>query len=181
MKPKFKRAVDADDIIDVRLFLSNELMLDPRGHTFEEMKSYAEENLNDLYEPDNGKVYPTDSDEWTKDTLFEIKNDLDSNFSKQRLETYEKVAKHVLKDKAIDLEANENVKSYENQYEESYNDYQSSTKSRRTRNNNIYGGIAVAGLAASIVGICVSRALITSLGVGGLVVGGLLYLTNKKK
>ena len=53
MKQKFITAVNAGDVVSVRLMLSNELMLDPRGKSFDEMLFFAEKQLPNLYEADN--------------------------------------------------------------------------------------------------------------------------------
>ena len=55
MKTKFKNAVDEHDVISVRIALASELMMDPRGVSFQEMLQYAEANIKDLYEEDNGE------------------------------------------------------------------------------------------------------------------------------
>ena len=55
MKTKFKKAIEERDIISIRIFLSNELLLDPRGKSFNKMKVFAESNIPDLYEQDNGR------------------------------------------------------------------------------------------------------------------------------
>ena len=41
MKPKYLKAIEANDVISVRIFLANELMLDPRGLSFMEMLEIA--------------------------------------------------------------------------------------------------------------------------------------------
>ena len=64
MKPKFKKIVDAGDVISTRLFLSNEMMLDPRGNSFKEMLSYAETTLKDLYENHNNSVFDMNKQNW---------------------------------------------------------------------------------------------------------------------
>ena len=50
MEQKFIESVKKGDVKDVRLSLSNELLLDPRGKSFTEMLSYAEANLSNLFE-----------------------------------------------------------------------------------------------------------------------------------
>ena len=50
MKQDFVEAVDAKDLAMVRIALSNELLLDPRGATFTEMLKYAVDNIPDLFE-----------------------------------------------------------------------------------------------------------------------------------
>lgn len=62
MKQKFITAVNAGDVVSVRLMLSNELMLDPRGKSFDEMLFFAEKQLLNLYEADNQKYYDIPSD-----------------------------------------------------------------------------------------------------------------------
>ena len=56
MKDKFIKAVESGDIESVRLFLSNELMLDPRGISFHEMLNFAESKMSNLFDIDNGKT-----------------------------------------------------------------------------------------------------------------------------
>ena len=100
MKPKFKKAVDTGDLVSTRLFLANEMMLDPRGKTFIEMRSYAESKFPDLYEAHNGVTFNQNPATWSEPLLFSVKNELDSNFSRERLDYYYDLAKVVLKDKA---------------------------------------------------------------------------------
>lgn len=99
MKSKFMTAVGDSDVLTVRLFLSNELLLDPRGKSFKKMLTYAAMNITQLYEVHNGEVFTEDQSLWDESLLFSVKNDLDSNFSKERLEYFERLADVVLKEK----------------------------------------------------------------------------------
>ena len=56
MKDKFIKAVESGDIESVRLFLSNELMLDPRGISFHEMLNFAESKMSNLFDIDKAIV-----------------------------------------------------------------------------------------------------------------------------
>lgn len=103
MKNKYIEAVESGNIVRVRLSLSNELMLDPRGDSFNEMKAFAESHMTNLYDEDDSKSYSMNVSDWNEELMFAIKNDLDDNFSKEKLSIYEKVAKTVLKDKAEQL------------------------------------------------------------------------------
>lgn len=96
-------AVSDGDVLTIRLFLSNELLLDPRGRSFKKMLAYAEMSIPELYEVHDGEVFVENQSLWDNSTLFSVKNDLDSNFSKERLYYFERVAKAVLKDKAKTL------------------------------------------------------------------------------
>ena len=57
MKAKFIKAVEGGDLVSVRLFIANELMLDPRGESFSEMKIFAEAKFSNLYDTDDAKTY----------------------------------------------------------------------------------------------------------------------------
>lgn len=185
MNPKFIKLVEEGNLIRVRLSLSNELLLDPRGDSFSNMKSFAESQLPDLYEPDNGKTYSklTDSkptDERDKDFLFQVKNDLDNNFSKSKLSVYEQVAKEVLKEKAAHLEQEEaEVQSYNDEGEETIN------------YKKVYTGVTITGAAVAVTGMSLSKATLASLGLSrmflcslglaGVVIGGVLLYKELKK
>ena len=93
MRPKFIKSVDESDVVSVRISLTNELMLDPRGESFKVMLSYAESKLDDLYDVHDGVVYSENSDDWNEELLYRVKNDLDYNFSRERVLFYEKLAK----------------------------------------------------------------------------------------
>lgn len=92
MKPKFMKAICDGDLITIRLYLVNELLLDPRGKSFNKMRLYAEMNIMDLYETHDGADLSEASSVWNEELLFNLRNDLDYNFSKERLVFLGKVA-----------------------------------------------------------------------------------------
>lgn len=171
MNPKFIKLVEEGNIIRVRLSLSNELLLDPRGNSFRKMKLFAESQLPDLYEPDNGTIYSKPEDEWDKDFLFQVKNDLDNNFSESQLLVYERVAKKVLKEKAAHLEQEEATEKqpYSKEPEETIS------------NKKVYTGVTVAGAAVAVTGLLLSRMALASLGLAGVVIGGVLLYKESQK
>ena len=172
MKAKFIKAVEGGDLVSVRLFIANELMLDPRGKSFSEMKNFAETKFSNLYDIDDAKSYSSVKTEWNEDLLFTIKNDLDSNFSKEKLAIYEDVAKFVLKDKAEQLNKEEASRS------------SSVNAAGRVQKNNkkkLYMGITVGGAAVAVTGLCLSRIALASLGLAGVVIGGILLYNDAKK
>lgn len=178
MKAKFIKAVESGDLVSVRLFIANELMLDPRGKSFSEMKNFAEDKFSNLYDVDNAKSYSSVKTEWNEELLFSIKNDLDDNFSKERLAIYEKVAKYVLKDKAEQLDKEEATRAARNS--RVYNDDKAKT-TPKSSNKEIYTGITIVGAAVAITGLCLSRVVLTSLGAAGMVIGGILLYNDTKK
>lgn len=177
MKEKFIKAVDVVDIVSTRLFLANELMLDPRGKTFHEMKSYAESKLKNLYEPDNGVKYDENTTVWDEKFLINLKNDLGYNFSEERLAFYEKVAKVVLKEKADSLDEEERKSDYSEGFTESSYDIDDNNNSRR----NIYAAVTAGSAVVTLTGLCLSKMALASLGVAGMVVGGVLLYNESKK
>lgn len=178
MKDKFKKAVESGDISDVRLFLSNELMLDPRGASFHEMLSYAESQLDGLFVPDNGHRSEKESALWDKDFLYQIKNELDDNFSREKLNYYEQVAKQVLKEKAEQLDAEETRRGHQSDNQGSE---QQADNWFEGHKKEVYTGVTVGGAVLTTIGLCVSKVALTTLGVVGLAVGGyMLYKETKK-
>ena len=178
MKTKFIKAVESGDLVSVRLFISNELMLDPRGKSFSEMKNYAEGKFSNLYDVDDAKSYPSDKLEWNEELLLSIKNDLDDNFSKEKLGIYENVAKYVLRDKAEQLNKEETSRS---QRIDTALNTDNVSRTQKKSNKNLYWGITVGGAAVAVTGFCLSRVALASLGIAGVVIGGILLYNDAKK
>ncbi len=178
MKVKFIKAVENGDLVSVRLFIANELMLDPRGKSFTEMKNFAEAKFDNLYDPDNAKSYSSDKTDWNEELLFSIKNDLDDNFSKEKLAVYESVAKYVLKDKAEELDKEEASRSARTT---TTSNSENTGRTQRRNNKNLYTCITVGGAAIAVTGLCLSRVALASLGLAGVVIGGILLYNDAKK
>ncbi len=178
MKVKFIKAVESGDLVSVRLFIANELMLDPRGKSFTEMKNFAEAKFDNLYDPDNAKSYSSVKTDWNEELLFSIKNDLDDNFSKEKLAVYESVAKYVLKDKAEELDKEEASRSARTT---TTSNSENTGRSQRRNNKNLYTCITVGGAAIAVTGLCLSRVALASLGLAGVVIGGILLYNDAKK
>lgn len=182
MKAKFVKVVDEADVVSARIFLANELMLDPRGKTFDEMRSYAESWLHDLYEQDNGVTYETEESGWDKTFLFNLKNDLDSNFSRERLDFYKTVAKVVMSEKAKLLDREEAAKNDAQTAPDIKERVKSSDKQAPAYNKKATYTCLTAGSAvAALAGICFSKTALTTLGVVGVIVGGVLLYNESKK
>ena len=178
MKVKFIKAVESGDLVSVRLFIANELMLDPRGKSFTEMKNFAEAKFDNLYDPDNAKSYSSVKTDWNEELLFSINNDLDDNFSKEKLAVYESVAKYVLKDKAEELDKEEASRSARTT---TTSNSENTGRSQRRNNKKLYTCITVGGAAIAVTGLCLSRVALASLGLAGVVIGGILLYNDAKK
>ena len=178
METEFIKEVESGDLVGVRLSISNELMLDPRGKSFSEMKTFAEAKLTNLYDVDDSTKYSSVKTDWNEDLLFTIKNDLDDNFSKEKLAIYENIAKYVLKDKAEKLNKEEAAKSARN-INAHNND--SVVRAKNNSNKKLYTGITVGGAAVAVTGLCLSRVALASLGFAGMIIGGILLYNDAKK
>ena len=114
MKSEFKIAVANKDIAKVRISLSNELLLDPRGGTFHEMLLFAQQNISNLFDEHNELKYSIPpQDKWDESFMYRVKNDLDFNFSMEKLTLYESVVKFVGKKKADKLNQADVVRKVE--------------------------------------------------------------------
>ncbi|RHH39038.1 hypothetical protein DW204_14410 [Phocaeicola plebeius] len=182
MKPKFKKGVDAGDLAGTRLFLANEMLLDPRGKSFNEMRTYAETAFSNLYDVHDGGSFEQNKAAWSKDLLNNVQDDLESNFSRERLDFYYNLAKEVLKDKAEYLDA-EDIKLAQRQSNTSTNReeyiYPSDSKKK------IHTGITIGGAALTVAGLFIEKTAVayavSSLGIIGMAVGGYLLYNDRKK
>lgn len=175
MKNEYKDAVDAGDVAMVRISLSNELLFDPRGISFNEMLAYAVAHLPNLFEENKDASYSVPpKEQWNEDFMYEVKSDLDSNFSKEKLAFYEAVVKFVGKDKAIDIEEEENRPVYNKDTA----DHEHPT--RTIKITKVSGGVSAGGAILATVGLCTSTTVLTIIG-GAIFVGGVLLIINDNK
>lgn len=209
MKQRYIDAVTGRNLVKVRIMLADELLLDPRGNTFKEMLAYAKQNLPNLFE-DNKEanfVISPDRSTWDIDLVSEIKQDLISNFSVEKLALFQEVAMEIGKDKAKALAEEENRERYRS--DDTSNTRRTSniggsssdrngdsSRSDNTSNANrngrrqatdkhTMGTISLCGGAAlTIVGVCVegvAQTLLCLAGGAAVVVGGIVLLSESKK
>lgn len=176
MNATYKHTVDSGDLIGTRLSLANEMMLDPRGGSFREMQAYAEAALPDLYEPHDGSPLDTDQSHWNEDLLYSTRSDLNSNFSRERIDLYYKIAQVVLADKARNLETQAQKKSRREIQTAKYpNGNQGKGK------NPLLIGLAVGGLLLGGTGLIMGRAAVATIGLIGATIGGAILYNDSKK
>lgn len=174
MKQEFLTAVAEKNLSKVRISLTNELLLDPRGTTFSEMLSYAKEALPNLFEENKeaGYIVPP-QDEWDEDFMFKVKNDLDSNFSKEKLALYEAVVKEVGKPKIIDIDIEEQ------RVRENKRRNHTHSGQQEHQINKTYATVSAGGATLAIIGLAAGKTLLSVVGGVALVVGGVLLLNDK--
>ena len=175
MKQTFIESVKSGDVEEVRLALSNELLLDPRGKTFAEMLNYAKANFSNLFEENKEAGYEVlPKEQWDEDFLFTVKNDLDSNFSVEKLAFYQAVIEIVGKDKMASLDEEEmNAKIQKS------SSHQSMEKAQRSK-KTVSMSVATGGAVLTIVGLCVGKTLLTLVG-GAVLIGGVLITINDSR
>ena len=175
MKQKFIESVKSGDVRKVRLSLSNELLLDPRGKAFAEMLNYAKANLSNLFEENREARYEVlPKEQWDEDFLFTVKNDLDSNFSVEKLAFYQAVIEIVGKDKMASLD--EEDKNAKMQKSSSHRSREKAQRSKKT----VSMSVATGGAVLTIVGLCVGKTLLTLVG-GAVLIGGVLITINDSR
>lgn len=201
MDTYFIEAVERNNYSSVRYALSNELLIDPRGAVFNEMLAYAVGKMEGLFVKDDGKRSERDPSQWDDNFLFTVKNELDKNFSREKLAYYEQVAKQVLKDKAHQLNEEEKVSAKPND-----DNHEQQFESRFAgHHKQVYLGVTICGALLTILGTCVpkdtfskmlkdtmsavskdtfsiiSKVAITTLGVACIVIGGYKLYNEYKK
>jgi len=206
MKQRYIDAVTGRNLVKVRIMLADELLLDPRGNTFKEMLAYAKQNLPNLFE-DNKEanfVISPDRSTWDIDLVSEIKQDLISNFSVEKLALFQEVAMEIGKNKAKALAEEENRERSRlggtsntrrttsstggSSSDRNKSDETSDTNRngrRQTTDKRTMGTISLCGGAAlTIVGVCVegvAQTLLCLVGGAAVVVGGIVLLSENKK
>lgn len=105
MTQEFRSAVESNNVAYVRMMLSNELILDPRGASFDEMLEFAKGRLRDLFEEEVQCDFeiPVDKEFWNDDVLSKMKRALNINFSTEKLSLYVTIAKHIGAEKAKEM------------------------------------------------------------------------------
>lgn len=175
MESEYKEAVDSGNVIRARIMLTNELLFDPRGVSFNKMLKYAIEHLPNLFEENKDASYTVPpKDQWNEDFMYEVKNDLDLNFSKEKLAFYEAVVKIVGKDKAIEVEEEEARPVSDN------NNSRKEHPTRTIKITKVSGGVTAGGAIVATVGLCTGMTALSIIG-GAIFVGGVLLIVNDNK
>lgn len=173
MNAHFINSVDEHNLIRVRLMLSNELLLDPRGDSFARMLEYASERLADLYEEERGDKLFLDMSVWDKEYLNKLHVRLNNNFSREKVAHMQDVVKIVLKDKLNELNVEQNVRNARK------NQIVVSSKMQTRKELAIMAGGAVSALIGCCVASQALKATLITLGVAGVAYGA-FGLYNKK-
>lgn len=189
MTEEFIKAVASNNLPTVRMMLSNELLLDPRGKSFAEMLEFAKDKLPNLFEAETASRFsiPANKEEWTDETLSKMKRDLNMNFSVEKLALFVEMAKYLGADKAKVLDNEEKIRKQRRREQTGRcgKENPSADGSSRRRSNRKTTGTIVTGSGAiiGITGLCIEGTLGTVLSImgGAAVVCGVALLTVSNK
>lgn len=99
--PEFKEFIDKGELIQIRSYLANYLIVDQTFKTFNEAFDYANSRLSILQEHDNAPLEP-DPAKWDKKYLNKQLVAVVSNFSKTRLDHIKAIIREVLSETNAD-------------------------------------------------------------------------------
>ena len=100
---EFKAAVEEKKLLRIRIMLKDSLIVDPTFKEFDEMVTYAEHQIRDLYEAFNGGKLENDETKWNEHVMNEELVGLVTNFSKTRISHLKKVVAKVLKSRIEEI------------------------------------------------------------------------------
>lgn len=158
---EFIDAVANNKITRVRIMLKDIMLVDPSMRSFNEMLSYAEDNMENLYDEHDGENLNSDSASWTEDYMNQQMVTVVTNFSRERVNTLKRIVEFLYEKKVE--EAKESVSRT--------TDASSSSKNGLTGQQIVGGIVAVAGVGALIGGIVGSNVPIAIVG-GAVIAGG---------
>lgn len=163
---EFIEAVESGKLLRVRIMLKDILLVDPTATKFEEMESYANSKMGDLYDEHNDEKLNYDVTCWDEGYLNEQMVNVVNNFSKERIELLKGMVRHIYRDKVQKI-----------RFEESASRHQEKTAITQ---KHIGTGVAVAGAAVAVLGICTSHTILTIGGAAAAAVGVALIVTDKE-
>lgn len=99
---EFKKAILSEDIIAIKSILIDSLVIDPTAKTFDELLSYAKENLkNNLIDIHDGEILIDNENEWNINYLNKQMVKVLYNFSNERIQLIKNMCKIIYKDKIL--------------------------------------------------------------------------------
>lgn len=157
---EFKEAVDSAKKTRVRIMLKDIMIVDPSLKAFDEMLTYAEKNMLDLYDLHDGEELNNDFCAWDEDYMNQQMSLVVINFSKERIALLRKIVKKLYVHK-IHMETRNSANN-------------STTSKSEITGVQIVGGIIVAaGASALLGGIIGAKASVAMIGGVAAIAGGI--------
>lgn len=157
---EFIDAVSNNKKTRVRIMLKDIMLVDPSMRAFNEMISYAEKNMVDIYDEHDGETLNSSSTAWTEDYMNQQMVHVVTNFSKERVNLLKSIVEHRYGGK-VERPKESISKTTSNL---------SSSKEGLTGQQIVGGLVTVAGAGALIGGIIGSNLPIAI--VGGVAIAG---------
>lgn len=169
---EFKEAVEEDNKLRVRIMLKDMMVIDKSMQKFDEMLSYAQSRINDLYDIHDGEKFE-EKDSWTTEYMNAQLVKLLSNFSKERIEILKKIISHLYSRETSGYSSKENIKD----------DIDINIKySKRRRYSDVQkvgGAVTLVGAGAVACGLAFSSTIVTAIGGVVAISGiGMIALNN---
>jgi hypothetical protein len=160
----FIDAVESRNKRKVRVMIKDSFMIDPSMRTLNEMLSFAEREITDLYEAHEGAPPNNDKTAWDEKYFNSQLGDLLFNFSRERIDHLEKVCAY-------------HYKGY------SYSQKPADDKEKQPHipQKKVGTVAAAAGIAATIGGIIISKPLLIAAGIACTVIGGIMVATDREE
>lgn len=161
---EFMEAVRSGKMMRVRIMMKDSLLIDPTGAQFNEMERYASERMGDLYVKHDGEHLNFEVSSWNKDYLNRQMVLVVNNFSRERVDLLKSIVRYLYKEKANKIRENR---------DQHYN-------GNTIRRKHAGAGVATAGAALAVVGICTSHTVLIAGGAAAAAVGVAMIVTDKE-
>lgn len=160
---ELKESIMNGDVMMTRIILKDSLVVDPTFVEFDEMLSYAEGHMENLYDEHDGEELIYDQTHWTKDYMDQQMVTVVNNFSVERVDVLKSICKSLFSSRVSKIEKDRiNTR----------NEYKITKKQAGV-------GLTVGGTVTAAVGIVASKPIIIAAGATIAVVGGVMILTDK--
>ena len=176
---EFMEAVSNGKKTRVRIMLKDIMLIDPSCKSFDEMITYAESNMSDLFDEHDGESFCEEKSEWTEDYMNQQMVSVVTNFSKERIAILKKIVGFRYADK---IAANDKTTSKKTTT--TANAYSNSGKTTSTGLNGVQiagGVVAAVGAIALVGGIAASNVPVAVVGGIALVGGATTVVVGGKK
>ncbi|MCM1369180.1 MAG: hypothetical protein NC204_02280 [Candidatus Amulumruptor caecigallinarius] len=166
MKNKLIKAIEAGDRLLVKEILIDSTAGIPLKKETLEMISLTLSSMPEIFDEDDGVLYPANKRYWTETLTEKIREDLKDNFSRDKLSLIAEISEDITM--RPDAERYEYTEQLARTIEAAHEPY----KRRGMPASQILGYVLIAlGAVAAIVGLCVSVSFMIGIGIGVFMIG----------
>ena len=167
---EFIVAVEEDNKLRVRIMLKDMMVIDKSMKKFDEMLSYAQSRISDLYDIHDCEKFE-EKNSWTTTYMNAQLVKLLSNFSKERIEILKKIISHLYSRETSGYSSKENIKDDIN--------IKYSKRRRYSDVQKVGGAVTLVGAGAVACGLAFSSTIVTAIGGVVAISGiGMIALNN---